>query len=543
MSNHPSDILKENLQLMEEGIDPIEGNDPQNSKKSDMKTTTSVKSPTTQILFSSPNANGPRDIGSHAIQQIGNSKYPSNSVTATQSGKRGSVGATSSYNSGSTFRSTSSTVTPQNAPRIPLRTTSSKLPHAMPKTVLLPDNDHQSDPEESPKKNFGINSDAQPTSSSVSADAESLLKRDPEEGSSHILHLNDLESKSPEVELHDPEGDPMCPKQDDMSFLNAQSQADPKPQYSRKHILEISDESSLTVAESLPKQDRKWMPRCTAYLTANKYRMSELINYLVTRHRVQIRAYDECLYVGYPQFCHQALIAKQLVSKDDVHNSTGDLEDERLLVPEGSLRRAKSYSASHLFANEGEPTDEPFSTEKLKEKFQTLRKSTLLHTAISRAKPATAPMHVSLNQYPILPYGEVCFFEYGVTVCWGMTEKEEQWLLKEISQFHDVGLSSSVAGLREEQVKHWKQIPLVGRVFSALGKRGRFNNEVHEDHFESLVDQNEDGDDEDEADDEDEDDINGFVKEVFHFQVHCFKTSGFYFFLNSNDFVRTYQIS
>ncbi|ORZ37875.1 hypothetical protein BCR44DRAFT_160331 [Catenaria anguillulae PL171] len=202
----------------------------------------------------------------------------------------------------------------------------------------------------------------------------------------------------------------------------------PRPPSQRhlEHIQEISSSAGArTVAEHMAKEDRTWMPRCTAYVTASRYRFNDLITFLVTRHKVQVRAFDECLYASYPQFCHSPLYATPLV--DPATQSTTDAATAAAVGSTsddtgGELRKSKSLSHSHLLRA-------PFTHPTLDTHTNPMR--AMFPTLDPVEQVAPIPL-----AHPILPYGEVAFFEYGVTVMWGMTAKEEQWLLGEIRQFH-----------------------------------------------------------------------------------------------------------
>ncbi|KAI9183721.1 Sad1-interacting factor 3 [Blastocladiella emersonii ATCC 22665] len=246
----------------------------------------------------------------------------------------------------------------------------------------------------------------------------------------------------------------------------------PPSQQHIEHIQEISSSAGArTMAEHIAKEDRTWLPRCTAYVTSPSFRFADLITFLVVRHKVQVRAYDECLYATYPQFCHQPLYAtpapapeaSNLPGAGDPYGGGGlpgqfnpmqsQQQQPSANASMADLRRTKSLSQSHLLdgsAPSVAPLPRPvFPGSSIEHGFDMTGASASGVAAASAAAAAAAanPSRAAVA-HPILPAAECCIFNYGVVVCWGMTEKEEQWLLREIRQFGEVdgGGSSSTGG-------------------------------------------------------------------------------------------------
>eukprot|EP00834_Sanchytrium_tribonematis_P003522 NODE_138_length_16264_cov_1.140860.p6 type:complete len:382 gc:universal NODE_138_length_16264_cov_1.140860:13029-11884(-) len=70
--------------------------------------------------------------------------------------------------------------------------------------------------------------------------------------------------------------------------------------YERVHILELLRKEDIkTFAESLPTEQRRDLPRVTAYCTSEELNTNELIKFLQEKHSVYPRIFDECLYTQY----------------------------------------------------------------------------------------------------------------------------------------------------------------------------------------------------------------------------------------------------
>ncbi|KNE60706.1 hypothetical protein AMAG_06068 [Allomyces macrogynus ATCC 38327] len=347
------------------------------------------------------------------------------------------------------------------ASRVAQRTTSSKLAHPTPKTVLLPDSDDgETSGDDADDEDFGpgtpTRTDASVNPADVPLPAGSRTaspERVPAEDDTQQHVRNDTCSTPGEpVTWGDTGNQP--PLTESANTLRRQRSFQ-QQQHHRTHIQELSSERARTVAENLPKEDRRWKPRCAAYATANKYRFADLINFLVTKHKVQVRAYDECLYAIYPQFCHAPLYATPLPPATPTPASPA-VGPPQSTTPT-DLRRAKSLSQSHL-------VDLPTTTIPAPTAIDSVDHLAYAPMAVP-PPPPTRPVAPGSELYdgpvtvdnlfsgaaassssataattpdpPILPYGEVCLFEYGVVVCWGMTEKEERWLLRQLRPFHE----------------------------------------------------------------------------------------------------------
>ena len=70
--------------------------------------------------------------------------------------------------------------------------------------------------------------------------------------------------------------------------------------YERSHILELlRKEDVKTFAESLSSEQRKDLPRVSAYCTCEDFAMNDLIRFVQDKHSVYPKIYDECIYAKY----------------------------------------------------------------------------------------------------------------------------------------------------------------------------------------------------------------------------------------------------
>jgi uncharacterized Rmd1/YagE family protein len=188
----------------------------------------------------------------------------------------------------------------------------------------------------------------------------------------------------------------------------------------------IKDPTARRDAARLGKEDRKRLPRVTAYCTAGSYRMDDLMRYLKGKSRLRGAApklFDECIYTPYNytnaetgrrrgvsqsegSTTHHRRFSDSAVEVEshneqrredmiDLHTSSGDVAldtgDGPLLVPNHAI-----------------PAEEDLYTSSMPD---TLDFDTEVHTP------------------------EVFLFSYGTVVIWGMAVQQELRFLKEIAKF------------------------------------------------------------------------------------------------------------
>ncbi|KAF2214155.1 hypothetical protein CERZMDRAFT_38058 [Cercospora zeae-maydis SCOH1-5] len=192
----------------------------------------------------------------------------------------------------------------------------------------------------------------------------------------------------------------------------------------------IKDPTARRDAARLGKEDRQRLPRVTAYCTASSYRIEELMRFLKGRTKTKganPKLFDECLYSPYSY------------KKDDLRpRSPGGLKrsspvrrfsDSAIEVDENARERREDLidlnnGGAGASAENGEPT---ISTASSSREIARAADDGELGTGTSIERDPEMDITVHIP--------EVFLFEYGVVVIWGMSVKEEQRFLKEISKF------------------------------------------------------------------------------------------------------------
>jgi uncharacterized Rmd1/YagE family protein len=182
----------------------------------------------------------------------------------------------------------------------------------------------------------------------------------------------------------------------------------------------IKDPTARRDAARLGKEDRKRLPRVTAYCTAGSYRMTDLMRYLKGRIRDRDAApklFDECIYTPYsygkpkprnpitqeppePQRRYSDSIVE--VGDDQLRNSLVDLSQHGSDL---EARNGNDYYPDHLTH---------FNPEQI-----------IDHHPEITAQDFDIEVHTP----------EIFLFSYGTVVIWGMTLQQEHKFLKEIAKF------------------------------------------------------------------------------------------------------------
>ena len=206
----------------------------------------------------------------------------------------------------------------------------------------------------------------------------------------------------------------------------------------------IKDPTARRDAARLGKDDRKRLPRVTAYCTASSYRLDELLRFLKGRSRskgASPKSFDECIYSPY-SYRKEAHKRRGSGSLD----SDGDAERLSESVPTPLARR---YSDSAIQVEENMDRRRTDLMD-----LQTAMSSVEDPTAASGDYVSQTPTALTSASSPSLPtrpmppdfdtsvhIPEVFLFEYGVVVIWGMTTKEEHRFLKELAKFEQEKLA------------------------------------------------------------------------------------------------------
>lgn len=189
----------------------------------------------------------------------------------------------------------------------------------------------------------------------------------------------------------------------------------------------IKDPTARRDAARLGKADRDRLPRVTAYCTANKYQMDNLMRFLKGRGKTKNanpKLFDECIYTPYnygrtpservmevqslpAQMRERRHSDSAIEVEDNTKHRREDLIDLHTEGGDTSL----SNGAEHPEAVQRQISDENIATE------SNLDFDTQVHTP------------------------EIFLFDYGVVVIWGMSLQHEQRFLKEIAKFESEKLA------------------------------------------------------------------------------------------------------
>ncbi|KAK3058629.1 sporulation protein rmd1 [Extremus antarcticus] len=198
----------------------------------------------------------------------------------------------------------------------------------------------------------------------------------------------------------------------------------------------IKDPTARRDAARLGKDDRAKLPRVTAYCTASSYRIDDLMRFLKGRSKTKGAApkvFDECIYSPY-SYNKEASSGKR--------RGSGNQQDQPVERVQSHPIRRFSDSAIEVDDNQEWRREDLID---MQTDIQTEAGDTSLETGQpSHPTHATDPEIAAMTQMEsrmepdfdtTVHIPEVFLFEYGVTVIWGMTLKEEQRFLKEIAKF------------------------------------------------------------------------------------------------------------
>ncbi|CAK1365186.1 Sporulation protein RMD1 [Cercospora beticola] len=215
----------------------------------------------------------------------------------------------------------------------------------------------------------------------------------------------------------------------------------------------IKDPTARRDAARLGKEDRQRLPRVTAYCTASSYRIEELMRFLKGRTKTKganPKLFDECLYSPYSykkdDLRPRSPGGLKRASSGGSGNNEGSVlfeEEDPEVVHSQPIRRF-SDSAIEVDENARERREDLIdlnnggagSSGNGEPTIPTASSSTEISRAADDGELGTG---TSIERDPEMDITvhipEVFLFEYGVVVIWGMSVKEEQRFLKEISKF------------------------------------------------------------------------------------------------------------
>ena len=233
-----------------------------------------------------------------------------------------------------------------------------------------------------------VHSNGQPILSSLN----SKIKRRNSHGTPNLLPLTAAPKIGPQRTTRTAQKLKLLPDPEHQLDETEENGGDVYTQF--KHI---KDPTARRDAARLGKEDRKRLPRVTAYCTASSYRMEGLMRYLKGRTKdeeAMPKRIDECIYTPY--------------------RSGRSAVRYRSPAESRSIRRR--YSDSMLSVDEQTDDNDDNYT-------------------------YSSGDHGNLDLDTTVEVPEVFLFEYGTVVIWGMTLAEEKRFLKEIAKFEVEKLS------------------------------------------------------------------------------------------------------
>ncbi|KAI8819342.1 uncharacterized protein EV422DRAFT_108817 [Fimicolochytrium jonesii] len=176
----------------------------------------------------------------------------------------------------------------------------------------------------------------------------------------------------------------------------------------------------------LSRLEKKWLPRVTAYCTANSYKMDPLMDFLKsrsTRNKTSPKKFDEAIHTPYLGIPATNGTLDPLIVPDLIN-----LVPEELMSPteDGVRPNASLHNIDSFFEQNID--------------------------AAGRSLPSTIAYDDLAKR--IAPIGECLFFAYGVVVMWGLSEEEERMVLKELEPFEEEKLAPDDVEI-EEFVFHY----------------------------------------------------------------------------------------
>lgn len=168
----------------------------------------------------------------------------------------------------------------------------------------------------------------------------------------------------------------------------------------------IKDSTARRDAERLGKAERAQLPRVTAFATANSYDLDALFRFLKARAPTRGTApkkFDECVYTPF-SYTH----ANNIAGVQEPQQHSDDLIDLHH-QQEGNSEFSDPFTAQS-------------SHQPVEEDEEDMGDERSLHNFVARQNQAIVS-------------SDVFFFQYGVTVIWGMSVADERRLLRDISRF------------------------------------------------------------------------------------------------------------
>ncbi|RKF62890.1 Sad1-interacting factor 2 [Erysiphe neolycopersici] len=187
----------------------------------------------------------------------------------------------------------------------------------------------------------------------------------------------------------------------------------------------IKDPNARRDAAKLGKTDRERLPRVTAYCTASKYQIENMMRFLKGRGRTRganPKLVDECIYTPY----------KYKVSENSFESSRqlpGSLHNQERRDIDSGIEVNDLHQTKHgVLINVQNERENP--TRGIKESDHDNDVNNIIDES-----PMTSETNLNLDTQVHTP--EIFIFGYGVVVIWGMSVQDEQRFLKEIARFEN----------------------------------------------------------------------------------------------------------
>lgn len=195
----------------------------------------------------------------------------------------------------------------------------------------------------------------------------------------------------------------------------------------------IKDPTARRDAARLGKADRDRLPRVTAYCTASKYQLDNLMRFLKGRGKTKganPKQFDECIYTPYN---YGRTLERVLSNSMDVQSMPLQMRERR---HSDSAIEVEDHRRDHMIDLHTEGGD---TTLRNGEGSMPSMQSPIVET---RLQDETLATENNLDFDTQIHTPEVFLFDYGVVVIWGMSLQHEQRFLKEIAKFESEKLAA-----------------------------------------------------------------------------------------------------
>jgi uncharacterized Rmd1/YagE family protein len=196
----------------------------------------------------------------------------------------------------------------------------------------------------------------------------------------------------------------------------------------------IKDPTARRDAARLGKADRDRLPRVTAYCTANKYQMDNLMRFLKGRGKTKganPKLFDECIYTPYhygrPHLSERVMEIQSMPAQMQERRHS----DSAIEVEDNNKHRREDLIDLHT---EGGDTSLGTGEHEVPNRVH----SEVVERQIQDERIATES-NIDFDTQVHTP--EIFLFDYGVVVIWGMSLQDERKFLKEIAKFENEKLA------------------------------------------------------------------------------------------------------